>query len=299
MATTVTLTGTGVPFPSPGRAGAGVLVSYDDVRVQVDAGRGTTLRLTDLGVGVHELDALLITHLHSDHVTDVADLVLTRWVGDHLHGTGALPVVAPAGRAERFVAGLLTAYDYDIEVRRGHVDHGAPRVEGHWFDTPAEPTEVWRSACGRVAVEAVRVRHEPVEDAVAYRVTTPDAVVVVSGDTRVCDEVASLAAGADVLVHEACRASALAEAVAGTVFETIFSYHADTVALGEQAKGLDLGHLVLTHLIPAPAGEAEEQAYVDDVRAGGYDGPLTVGRDLTTVTIPAAGQPGAEEGATA
>ncbi|GAA4669921.1 MBL fold metallo-hydrolase [Amycolatopsis dongchuanensis] len=285
MTTTVTLTGTGVPHPDAARAGAGVLISCDDIHLQVDAGRSTTMRLAQAGVGPHELAALLITHLHSDHVTDVADLVLTRWVQDHLHRTGPLPVVAPDGRAPAFVANLLDAFAYDVEVRVRHVQEGPPEVAGHWFATPDVPKEVWRSSCGRVVAEAVRVRHEPVEDAVAYRVTTPDGVVVVSGDTRVCDEVADLARGADVVVHEACRASALADAVRGTRFETIFSYHADTVALGEMAQRIGIPHLVLTHLIPAPRTPEQEAEYEEDLRRGGYRGRVTVGRDLAVVTV--------------
>lgn len=285
MTTTVTLTGTGVPIPSPGRAGAGVLISRDDVRVQIDAGRDTLTRLAQIGVGPHELDAVLITHLHSDHVLGLADLVLTRWVQDHLWHTGGLPIVAPAGRAERFVERLLDAYEYDIEVRMKHVQDAPPQVLPQWFGLPDQPTSVWRSKDGQVEVEAVRVRHEPVEEAVGYRITTPDGVVAVSGDTRVCDEVAVLAADADVLVHEACRISALADAVRGTKFETIFSYHADTVALGAMAQEVGVPHVVLTHLIPAPSNPSEEGEFVADLRRGGYRGQVTVGSDLTTVEI--------------
>jgi ribonuclease Z len=136
-----------------------------------------------------------------------------------------------------------------------------------------------------VVVEAVSVHHEPVMEAVAYRVTTPTAIVVISGDTRVCDEVERLSAGADVLVHEACRATALRGLVKGTVFETILSYHADTVPLGALAERAGVQHLVLTHLIPAPRTEPEEEAFAEDVRSGGYTGRVTVGRDLTTVEV--------------
>ncbi|MGW5625308.1 MBL fold metallo-hydrolase [Streptomyces olivaceus] len=285
MTTTVTLTGTGVPMPNPGRAGAGTLVRYDDVNVQVDAGRSTLMRLADIGVGVHQLAAVLLTHLHSDHITGLADLVLTRWVQDDLHHTGGLGLVAPAGRAEVFVRRLLDAYAYDIDVRTSHLKGSGPEVIGHWFPLPGKPAPVWRSGCGRVQVDAVRVHHEPVEEAVGYRITTPDGVVAVSGDTRVCDEIADLATGADVLVHEACRSTALAEVVRGTRFETIFSYHADTVALGALAQRIGLPHLVLTHLIPAPTTAQEEQGFIDDVRQGGYEGRVTVGRDLTTIEI--------------
>ena len=134
-------------------------------------------------------------------------------------------------------------------------------------------------------VDSVGVHHEPVEGAVAFRVTTPTGVVVISGDTRVCDEVESLAQDCDVLVHEACRATALADAVKGTIIETIFSYHADTVPLGGLAERAGVRHVLLTHLIPPPTTEEDAGAFAEDVRQGGYTGELTVGNDLTTVTV--------------
>jgi ribonuclease Z len=72
----------------------------------------------------------------------------------------------------------------------------------------------------------------------------------------------------------------------GTVFETIFSYHADSVPLGEMAQRAGVPHVVLTHLIPAPNNDDEESAFANDVRQGGYTGRLTVGRDLMTFRLP-------------
>jgi ribonuclease Z len=86
-------------------------------------------------------------------------------------------------------------------------------------------------------------------------------------------------------VHEACRATSLAPFIAGTPFEHIFDYHADTQQLGRLAAEADVRHLVLTHLIPVPTTVDEEAGFVNDVRAGGYDGPLTVGHDLDTVEL--------------
>jgi len=136
-----------------------------------------------------------------------------------------------------------------------------------------------------VRVSAVGVHHEPVRDAVAYRIETPDAVVVVSGDTRVCDEVESLARGCDLLVHEACRTTAMAPLIAGTTFETIFSYHADTVALGAMAERAGVPHVVLTHLIPPPDTPADADAFANDLRDGGYRGEVTVGEDLLRIEL--------------
>lgn len=285
LPTTVTLTGTGVPHPSPGRAGAGVLVRHGDVALQFDAGRGTVLRLAEAGCGPHQLDAVFLTHVHSDHVVDLADVAMTRWVQSTLHAAGSLVVVATEGEATRFARSMLDPFGDDIALRMAHVQPEAPGVEVRSFAIPTTPTEVWRSDDGAVQVEAVAVHHEPVAEAVAYRVTTPGAVVVISGDTRVCDEVADLAAGATVLVHEACRTSAMREIIAGTPFEHIFDYHADTVALGGLAARAGVEHLVLTHLIPPPTTEEESAAFAADVRSGGYDGPLTVGHDLFTVEL--------------
>lgn len=284
--TSVTLTGTGVPHPSPGRAGAGVLVRHGGVALQFDAGRGTVLRLVEAGCKMHELDAIFVTHVHSDHVVDLADLVMTRWIQGTVDRAGPAVVVVPAGEAADFARTMLDPYQADIAVRVEHVQPHGPQVDVRAFDVPVTPTEVWRSDDDAVHVEAVAVHHEPVVGAVAYRVTTPDAIVVVSGDTRVCDEVRDLARGASVLVHEACRTTAMRDAIAGTPFENIFDYHADTVALGGLAAAAGVGHLVLTHLIPQPQTDEQVAAFARDVRAGGYDGPLTVGYDLFTTEVP-------------
>jgi ribonuclease Z len=283
--TRVTLTGTGVPHPSPGRAGPGVLIRHGDTALQFDAGRATVLRLCEAGVLTHQLDALFITHVHSDHLVDLADVIMTRWLQGTLHPAGPLPIVAVEGESTRFARCMLDPFVDDVTLRVEHVQNHAPELDIRPFDLPTTPAEVWRSIDDTVIVEAVGVHHEPVREAVAYRITTPAGVVVISGDTRVCNEVRDLAAGADVLVHEACRVSAMRSLTEGTPFEHIFDYHADTVALGALAQAADIGHLVLTHLIPPPNDPAAEQTFADDVREGGYTGTVTVGHDLFTAEI--------------
>ena len=285
MATEVILTGTGVPHPRPGRAGAGVLVRHGDIALQFDAGRATVLRLMEAGTPPHALTALFLTHVHSDHVVGLPDVAMTRWVQQQLVQSGPLTVVAPEGMAARFVRRMLEPYDDDLMLREEHVGASPIEVTLQTFAVPAAVEEVWVSPDGTVRVLAIAVHHEPVPEAVAYRVETPDAVVVVSGDTRVCGEVEALAAGADVLVHEACRTAAMQPLIAGTVFETIFSYHADTVALGAMAARASVPHVVLTHLIPPPDTPEDTVAFADDLRAGGYTGIITVGEDLTTIAL--------------
>lgn len=272
----VVLTGTGVPVPDPERAGAGTLVELDGVRIQVDAGRGTVMRLVGALTPPEALDAVLLTHHHSDHLTGLDDLVLTRWVA----GAHRTTIVAPEGPTARFAAGLLDPWADDVAVRIAHVGHGGPPAVGVVaFAAPAAPAEVWRH--GPVVVTAVAVHHEPVLPAVAYRIEGPSGAVVVSGDTAVCAEVEALAAGADVLVHEV-RLRAFAEAVAGTHYEAIAAYHADAVDLGAAAERAGVGRLVLTHYIPPPVDGHEP--FVAEVRQGGFTGELVAGDDLTTVT---------------
>ncbi|RCW39629.1 ribonuclease Z [Halopolyspora algeriensis] len=277
MDTTVTLTGTGTPLPVPGRAGPGTLLRCGEWAAQVDAGRGTVLRLAELGLRCPQIGLLALTHYHSDHLVDMADLVLTRWVQGEFD---PLPVLAPEGPTARFARRVLDNWEDDIAVRSHHGGRPTPPALDVRTFTPTEtPTTVWRS--GTVDVSAVAVRHEPVEDAVAYRFDTSDGAVVVSGDTRVCAEIEQLARGVDVLVHEACRTEVLR--ARGKDF--IADYHADTVELGVMAERAGVATLVLTHLEPGPTTGDEANTFAEEVRRGGFSGQLVVGEDHTTVPV--------------
>lgn len=273
----VVLTGTGVPVPDPERAGAGTLVQLGGVTLQVDAGRGTVNRLVGALVQPQQIDVVLLTHHHSDHLTGLADLVLTRWIA----GAHRTEIVAPAGPTARFAETLLDQWADDIAVRLEHGRHGEPpTVAVQAFEPTADPTLVWHH--GDVRVSAVAVHHEPVLPAVAYRIDGPDGSLVVSGDTVVCPEVEQFAAGADVLVHEVCL-RAFTEAAAGSRFDAIARYHADAVDLGAMAQRAGVARLVLTHFIPPPVDGYG--AFVDEVRQGGFTGELIAGPDLTEVQL--------------
>ncbi len=282
MTTTVTITGTGCPIPTPDRAGPGVLVTYGDIHLQFDAGRSTVSRLMAANSSPGKLSAVFLTHHHSDHTTGLQDVVLTRWVMERgAEASEPLAVVAPEGPAVTFVERMLDVWVDDLAVRQEHANRTTlPTIDVRPFPYPEGIVEVWRS--GDVVVKAGQVRHEPVRPAVGFRVETPDGVVAISGDTLVCDEVAELAEGADVLVYEALRFSQIPPDAPNSF---ILDYHADTAAIGEQVTALKTPTLVLTHLIPPPRNEADEQGFIDDVRAGGYEGELIVARDLTSVTL--------------
>lgn len=290
MATRVTVTGTGVPHRAPGRAGPGVLVECGDVRLQFDAGQATALRLIEAGVHTGQLTALFVTHHHSDHLTGLTDVLFSRWLEGHGNFL-PLPVIAPAGPAVEYLEAMMDPWRADIAIRASHVhreDHPRPQIVV--FDPEPSRTravEVWADAANGIRVFARSVHHEPISPAVAYRVDCPDGSVVISGDTIVCDEVAELCAGAEVLVHEAFRRDAMLKFIAfAPHLEHIAAYHADTVALGRMAASIAIPTVVLTHLIPAPGTlRTSKEDFADDLRRGGYEGNIVVADDLSFVEL--------------
>ena len=283
MATTlVTVTGTGTPLAAADRAGPGVLVRRGDLHLQFDAGRATVTRLMGAGSSPAQLAAVFLTHYHSDHVVGLVDVVLSHWTMDLNDEAGRLAVVAPKGPTTRYCQRMLDPWADDLAVRSSHNGRDPrPKMDLIGFDVPDTPTEVW--SCGDVRVIAGQVRHEPVIGAVGYRIETPEGVVAISGDTLVCDEVAALAAGADVVVYESMRMDVINRRPPDKRFIT--EYHADTRLIGAQMQQLGIPRLLLTHMVPSPSTEEERQAYVDEVREGGYEGDISVCDDLTTVEL--------------
>lgn len=284
MKTELIVTGTGFPMPDANRAGPGALIRRGDITLQFDAGRSTVQRLTAAGVRTPALSAFFATHHHSDHLTGLQDLVLTRWNMDRRDQAVPLPVVVPDGHCVDFVNQMLGPWGHDVDIRREHSGRTTrPGYDLVAFPVPGpqEVVEVWSQ--GDVRVLAGQVRHEPVSPAVGYRVETPEGIIAITGDTKVCPEVARLADGADVLLYEAMRFSVIKNENLGRDFVT--DYHADTTLIGAQAQELGTPTLILTHLIPGPDTPEEKQAFADEVRSGGYTGELIVADDLFTYTL--------------
>ena len=154
----VTLLGTGSPMPDPNRAGPSTLVRAGGQTFLVDCGRGVLLRAAAVGVGADGLSALLLTHLHSDHITDLGDVITTRWVTT-FDDPAPLPIIGPPGTAE-VVDATLKAFGPDISYRIAHHADitGPPRVEVHEVHRRrgvgprrrADPGRADRSPAGRL-----------------------------------------------------------------------------------------------------------------------------------------------------
>jgi ribonuclease Z len=327
---TVTLTGTGPgPIAFNGLAGAGTLVRYDDGRdvrgtmsLQFDAGRGTTMRLSQMHLSPAHLDAVFLTHMHSDHTEGFAELALLRWMfdggGPPLDAVGSSDAVSARGATlscREFVAHVADAFIHSGEVAQRHSEIAARRAGGPAelintvIFTPAdEPAAVWSK--GDVTVSAIRSTH--VAGHVSYRVDTPAGSVVIGGDAgndkvapprafSTSDQVERLARGANIIVHSAIH-PVLAPDKGSGFFP--HAYHRQSTAgdLGAMARRAGAKHLVLTHLIPAigadrhgtfaiPGGPLTEADYRQAARDGGFTGEIVVGTDLAGVRL-RAGEPG-------
>jgi ribonuclease Z len=321
----VTLTGTQSGPPAfNGLAGAGTLVRYGDdanncgaVKLQFDAGRGTNMRLSQVGVLPGQLNAVFFTHMHSDHADGFADIIQLRW---HFNSQGPkLDVVCSADAASplgftiscrKFVAHIGDAYLQSGEIAQRHSESkdrlsGGPAelVNIKTFEPKNEPQVVWSS--GDVKVSAIQSTHIPGH--ASYRVDTPAGSVVIGGDagndvpapprtSSTSDQVEKLAKGVDVIVHSTMHPVMGPDRDSGMP-PPIFYRQSQATDLGAMAKRVGAKYLMLTHLGPSigaerqgpwkvPGGPLTEADYRKAAEASGFTGNSVVGTDLASIRLP-------------
>ena len=273
---TVVLLGTGSPLPDPNRAGPSSLLRGEGVTLLIDAGRGVVMRLAGANVIPTMLDAVLLTHLHSDHICDLNDVITTRWVMS-IEPT-PLKIYGPPGTNDVVIA-LLAMLEPDISYRLAHHDDltAGPVVEVY----EVHPGD--RFAVGSVTVTVDATDHRPVTPTVAFRVALEETSVVFAGDGVPCATLDNLVRGATAYIQTAIRED-LVVLVPRARFQDILDYHSSVAQAADTAQRGGVGTLILTHYVPAPPlGTYDEWRAL----ASAFSGVLVLGDDLTSVTVAA------------
>lgn len=279
----VTLLGTGSPIPDPHRAGPSTLVQAGDENYLVDAGRGVLMRLAGAGCAPTMLTAVLLTHLHSDHITDLNDVITSSWALN-MDDPKPLRIVGPEGTKET-VARILHFLDLDIGYRLAHHDdlNEPPQVE------VTEITKGSLDLSTAVSISTAPTDHRPVDPTIAFRFDYQESSVVVAGDTIPCTDLDQLCNGAKALVHTAIRKDII-ETLPLQRAKDILNYHSSVEEAAETAQRAGMETLILTHYVPGiPPAENEFHELVvqqwRDRAAENFSGKIEIGDDLLKISL--------------
>lgn len=265
--TIIVMLGTGTPRPLPDVMGPSTAVIVGQRVFLFDAGEGVERRLAAAHLPINGVNALFVTHLHSDHVLGLADLVFTSWNSGR---DQPFPVFGPPG-IKAMLEHLYEAFAVDIKERE--FDYGVAggyRVSAHEIS----PGVTYDSA-------GVRVTAFPVEHgrltAYGYRIDTPTRSIVISGDTRPSETLIRMATGVDVLIHEIQPSGAVQLAGRPNVdwAKYIAGHHTTAIQLGELAARAKPKLLIVSH----NARRAPAAQLLADIHKG-FSGKVVIAEDL-------------------
>ncbi len=280
MTISITLLGTGCPSACPERRGAAQLIRTPQRAVLVDCGSGVTQQLVAAGCPGAELDALLITHYHTDHLIDLYQLIISSW-----HQGRAKPWIIHAPlSAHAHINAQMEAWRDEREWRIAFEKrpNSARGLEIELHELGPGPLELG----GDLQVEAVPVDHRPVEPAFGFLFVAGPCRILLSGDTAPCRNLVEAARGADLLVHEVFihRAMKVVEGLRSQeTIDAVAAYHTLSSDVGAIAAEAGVKALALTHFVPPVFDKADLLA---EIRRS-YDGPVLIGEDLMRFELPA------------
>lgn len=293
--------GSGSPMPDADRAGPCLAVMAGREGFIFDAGSGSIHKLGRMGFPMDRLQGAYLTHLHSDHIDGLGELLLQAWIAGS-RGT-PLPVSGPAG-TDQVVAGLRQAYQLDSGYRVAH--HGAAVARPSGFGGTAQILVLPEGQASKVVydqrgvnITVIRVIHDPIKPAFGYRIDYKGRSVAISGDTVYAADFVNAAKGADVMFHEALNPNMVramqaqlakrGRADSAKIMGDIPGYHASPEDAARAAKDAGVKALVLYHMVPAPPAKLIERLFVG-VAPKIYSGDLRLAHDGMIVSLTAGKQ---------
>ena len=293
----VGICGAGSPMTDANRAGPCTVVVAGTRMFVFDAGGAAAARLLRMELNPAQIEAVFLTHYHSDHIDGLGELLMQRWVG--AAATQPPRVYGPAGLTQ-VVGGFREAYRLDQSYRTGH--HGEQLAPSSGFGADAREFDIGTTD-GRIVlidedllqVVAFTVDHGPVAPAVGYRVRYKDRTIVISGDTRRSQNVEREAKDVDLLLHEALSMKLVKILEQGfdrhgrsryaQIMSDIRNYHSSPEDAASVAETASVRHLVLHHIVPPLPVEALKPEFVGNAPAI-FAGPIDVARDGDWYTLP-------------
>ncbi|MEC7288961.1 MAG: MBL fold metallo-hydrolase [Pseudomonadota bacterium] len=295
----VYLCGTGSPMPDATRAGPCLGVLAGDTALVFDIGSGGMRNLGAMGFPIGRMDGVYLTHLHSDHLDGLGELLTIAWVGGNR--SEPLPVRGPTGTND-VVAGFNMAYRLDSTFRTAH--HGPEIARPSGFGGVADEIVIPAGPGGQLVVHedgdlkitAIRVSHAPIEPAFGYRIDYKDRSISISGDTIYQERFAAASQGVDIMLHEALNKRMVSTIGAKlgergltnqeTIFHDILDYHTDPEEAAQAAQEAGAAQLVFYHIVPQLPVKMLESVFIGNSKSI-FDGKITVGRDGMILSLPA------------
>ncbi len=293
--------GSGSPMPDSQRAGPCLAVLAGNQAFVFDAGSGSIRKLQRMGFPMPKIQAAFLTHLHSDHIDGLGELLLQAWVAG---GRSApLPVHGPVG-TDKVIAGFNAAYETDQGYRVAH--HGPTIVQPGGFGGEAQIIALPDGAdtqvvydTGGVKITVIRVNHAPISPAFGYRIDYKGRSAVLSGDTVYSPSFVAASKGADLMLHEALNKEMVAalgkklgergQATNAQIMTDIQNYHASPEDAARSASEAGVQALVLYHLVPAPPARLIEPLFLGQAPKL-FGGTLKLAQDGMIISLPAGGK---------
>lgn len=271
----IVLLGTGSPIPDPQRAGPATLVQAGGDNILFDCGRGALMRLAAAGVMPPAISAVVLTHMHSDHITDLNDVITTHWVMNPR--PAELKIFGPVGTT-KLVEATLAMLAPDIGYRLEHHADLNYRPQVNVMDL--SPGDQW--TIGVCALECHATEHSPVRPTLGYRVTHGKAVAAIAGDTVPCAGLDAICAGAGAYVQTVIRED-LVRMAPSRRLQDILDYHSTVGQAAETAQKAGVRTLVMTHYVP-PLLAGQEDVW-RGMATEHFSGEIVLGDDLTRVHL--------------